>query len=70
MDSDMDAGEQTFKLQYHKRGLFQQWVNVFVVIDGYSIRKYPDEKRSAKRCKEILLHDAAFSVAVGDGRHA
>ena len=57
----MDAGEQTYKLQYHKRGLFQQWVTVFVVIDGYSIRKYPDEKRSAKRCKEILLYDAAFS---------
>lgn len=70
LDSDMDAGEQTYKLQYHKRGLFQQWVTVFVVIDGYSIRKYPDEKRSAKRCKEILLYDAAFSVAGGHGRHA
>ena len=61
---DVDASEETYKLQYRKHGLFQQWVNVFVVIDGYSIRKYPDEKRSEKRCKEILLYDAAFSVGI------
>ena len=59
-----EVAEETFYVQYRKGGLFQQWVNVVVVVDEHSIRKYPDEKRSAKRCKEILMYDAVFSVAV------
>ena len=60
---DEEDDEATFKLEYHKGGLFQQWVNAFIVVDRHSVRKYPDERRSERKCKEILLYDATFSVA-------
>lgn len=54
--------ELTFTLPFRQGGFFRTWLMSFFVIDNYSIRMYPNEKRNERKRKEILLCDASVQV--------
>ena len=54
--------EVCFTLPFRQGGFFRTWLNSFFVINREMIIMYPNEKRSDRKRKEILLYDATASV--------
>ena len=54
--------ERTFTLPFRQGGFFRTWLMSFFVVDNYSVRMYPNEKRNERKRKEILLCDASVQV--------
>ena len=57
--------EITFTLPFRQGSFWRTWLMSFFVVDRYSIRMYPNEKRNERKMKEILLVDAMVQVEAG-----
>ena len=60
--------EMTFSLSYRHGSIFRSYIPCFVVVNRFSVLKYPNDKRNDRKVKEIALIDAV--VDVGDARAA
>lgn len=57
--------EITFTLPFRQGSFWRTWLMSFFVVDRYSIRMYPNEKRNERKMKEIFLVDAMVQVDAG-----
>lgn len=60
--------EMTFSLSYRHGSIFRSYIPCFVVVNRFSVLKYPNDKRNDRKVKEIALIDAV--VDVSDARAA
>ena len=56
--------EMTFSLSYRHGSIFRSYIPCFVVVNRFSVLKYPNDKRNDRKVKEIALIDAVVDVGV------